>query len=147
MGEVDEAVYKERDDSLGRAATTASSLEAKQDNGTTLVDETTENQGRFNDEEMFNAGVLDVSTAKVTTAGIEATTVSATTTTADDLTLAQTLIEIRSARPKAKGIVFRETGESITTIPQQQPLKDKGKGLMVEPEKPTKRKEQIRLDE
>ncbi|GJR21806.1 putative ribonuclease H-like domain-containing protein [Tanacetum coccineum] len=144
------------------------------DEGTTLVDETTENQGRFNDEEMFDAGVLDgeevfasaeqevaavkevpveevkkvVSTAEVTTAGIEVTIVSATTTTADDLTLAQTLMEIRSARPKAKWIVFREPDESTTTTrPQQQPLKDKGKGLMVEPEKPTKRKEQIRLDE
>ncbi|GKD98934.1 hypothetical protein Tco_1382831, partial [Tanacetum coccineum] len=72
---------------------------------------------------------------------------SATTTTADDLTLAQTLIEIRSTRPKAKGIVFKEPSKSTTTTrPQQQPLKDKGKGLMVEPEKPTKRKEQIRLD-
>ncbi|GJT28419.1 hypothetical protein Tco_0908694 [Tanacetum coccineum] len=84
------------------------------DEGVTLVDETAENQGRFNDEEMFDAGVLDgeevfanaeqevvavkevhveevkkvVSTAEVTTAGIEVTTASATTTTADDLTLA-----------------------------------------------------------
>ncbi|GJT26690.1 hypothetical protein Tco_0906965 [Tanacetum coccineum] len=120
------------------------------DEGVTLVDETAENQRRFNDEEMFDAGVLDceevfanaeqevaavkevttagiekvVSTAEVTTvgievttAGIEVTTASATTTTVNDLTLAQTLMEIRS------------------------------KGIMVEPKMPTKRKVQIRLDE
>ncbi|GJX01584.1 hypothetical protein Tco_0185497 [Tanacetum coccineum] len=143
------------------------------DEGVTLVDETAENQGRFNDEELFDAGVLDgeevfanaeqevasvnevttagienvVSTAEVTTTSIEVTTASATTTTADDLTLAQTLMEIRSARPKVKGVMIQEQGESTTTRPQQQPSKDKGKGIMVEPEKPTKRKVQIRLDE
>ncbi|GJU01071.1 putative ribonuclease H-like domain-containing protein [Tanacetum coccineum] len=109
----------------------------------TLVDET---QRRYGDDLMFDT----VSTADpVTTASVEVTTASATTTTADDLTLAQTLMEIRSARPKAKGIVFREQGESttITTRPQQEPLKDKGKGIMEEPEKPTKRKDQIRHDE
>ncbi|GJX85058.1 putative ribonuclease H-like domain-containing protein [Tanacetum coccineum] len=144
------------------------------DEGVTLVDETAENQGRFNDEEMFDAGVLDgeevfsnaeqevvavkevhveevekvISIAKVTTAGIEVTTASATTTTADDLTLAQTLMEIRSARPKVKGVMIQEHGESTTTTTRpQQPSIDKGKGIMVEPEKPTKRKVQIRLDE
>ncbi|GKE92210.1 hypothetical protein Tco_1573305, partial [Tanacetum coccineum] len=136
----------------------------------TLVDET---QGRYGDDLMFDTGVLDdeevfagqdmaekeinvvekeVSTADlVTTTSVEVTTVSATTTVVDDLTLAQTLIEIRSARPKAKGIVFREQGEStesttITTRPQQESLKDKGKGIMEEPKKPTKRKDQIRHD-
>ncbi|GJU28696.1 hypothetical protein Tco_1167317 [Tanacetum coccineum] len=68
----------------------------------------------------------EVSTADpVTTASVEVTTANATKTTDDDLTLAQTLIEIRSARPKAKGIVFREQ----------------------EPKKPIKRKDQIRHDE
>ncbi|GJR51858.1 putative ribonuclease H-like domain-containing protein [Tanacetum coccineum] len=182
--EEDEVVYKERDDRLVRAATTASSLEAEQDSGeeiddidadegVTLVDETIENQGRFNNEDLFDAGVLDgeevfanaeqevaavkevpveevkkvVSTAEVTTIGIEVTIASATTT-ADDLTLAQTLMEIRSARPKVKGVMIQDQGESTTTTrPQQQPSKDKGKWIMVEPEKPTKRKVQIRLDE
>ncbi|GJR93090.1 hypothetical protein Tco_0265264 [Tanacetum coccineum] len=245
VDEEDKAVYKERDDSLVRAATTASILEAEQDSdnipktrskatpnepgdyktfekegklqekkggsrthklkrlykigskarvasfdkesfgkedaskqgrkiddidadkGITLVDETTKNQGRFNDEEMFDTDVLDgeevfataeqeiatvkevlvkevekvVSIAEVTTAGIEVTTASVTTTTADDLTMAQAqaLMEIKRARPKAKGIIFREPGESTTTTtkPQQQPLKDKGKSIMVEPKKPT----------
>ncbi|GJY64644.1 hypothetical protein Tco_0466104 [Tanacetum coccineum] len=134
----------------------------------TLIDET---QGRYGDDLMFDTGVLDdeevfagqdmdekeinvaekeVSTADpVTTAGEVVTTASPTeTTTADDLTLAQTLIEIRSAKSKVKGVVIGEQSESTTrTRPQQLPSKDKGKGIMEEPEKPTKKKDQIRHDE
>ncbi|GJT37597.1 hypothetical protein Tco_0937462 [Tanacetum coccineum] len=100
-----------------------------------------------------------ISTAKVTT-------VSATTTTVDELTLAQTLIEIKAAkpkavttaatttttavtRPKARGVVVKEPSEfTITTSqPSQLPqAKDKGKGKMVEPEKPLKKKDQILVD-
>ncbi|GKC51125.1 hypothetical protein Tco_1073870, partial [Tanacetum coccineum] len=87
----------------------------------TFVDET---QGRYGDNLIFDTCVLDDEEVFVTTT-------SATTITSDDLTLAQTLMEIRSARPKAKGIIFRE----------------QGKGIMEEPEKPTKRKDQIRHDE
>ncbi|GJW44351.1 hypothetical protein Tco_0073150 [Tanacetum coccineum] len=114
------------------------------DEGVTLVVETAENQEMFNDEEIFDAGVLDgeevfanaeqevVAVNEVTTAGIEkvvstaeVTTVGIEVTTASDLTLAQTLMEIRSARPKVKGVMIQEQ----------------------EPEKPTKRKVQINLDE
>ncbi|GJV22556.1 hypothetical protein Tco_1371576 [Tanacetum coccineum] len=141
----------------------------------TLVDET---QGRYGDDLMFDTCVLDdeevfagqdmaekeinvaekeVSTADpvttagevVTTASVEVSTASPTETTiADDLTLAQTLIEIRSAKPKVKGVVIGEQSESTTrTRPQQLPSKDKGKGIMEEPEKPTKKNDQIRHDE
>ncbi|GJV22795.1 putative ribonuclease H-like domain-containing protein [Tanacetum coccineum] len=112
----------------------------------TLVDET---QGRYGNDQMFDTGVLDddevfagqdmaekennvakkeVSTAdQVTTAGkvvtiasVEISTASPTKTIiADDLTFAQTLIEIRN----------------------------KGKAIMEDPEKPTKRKDQISHDE
>ncbi|GKA43256.1 hypothetical protein Tco_0735980 [Tanacetum coccineum] len=134
----------------------------------TLIDKT---QGRYGDDLMFDTGVLndekvfagqdmdekeinvaekEVSTADlVTTAGEVVTTVSPIeTTTADDLTLAQTLIEIRSEKYKVKGVVIGEQSESTTRIrPQQLPSKDKGKGIMEEPEKPTKKKDQIRHDE
>ncbi|GJS21599.1 hypothetical protein Tco_0450231 [Tanacetum coccineum] len=116
----------------------------------TLVDETQE----MNDDNlMFDTGVLEeqeiefekvveepvvsvatttksipVSVADpVTTAGEVVTTASAPTTTIDELTLAQTLIEIKAAKPKA--------------------AKDKGKAKMVEPEKPLKKKDQIAMDE
>ncbi|GKB94363.1 RNA-directed DNA polymerase, eukaryota, reverse transcriptase zinc-binding domain protein, partial [Tanacetum coccineum] len=81
----------------------------------------------------------------------------------DELTLAQTLIEIKAAkpkvvttaattttttRPKGKGVVVQEPSEF--RVPQEsQPLisKDKGKGIMVEPKVPLKRTDQIALDE
>ncbi|GJW61394.1 putative ribonuclease H-like domain-containing protein [Tanacetum coccineum] len=134
----------------------------------TLVDET---QGRIDDNLMFNTGVFDeqevevekvVSTAEVTTA-------STTTTTVDELTLAQTLIEIKVAKPKAvttaatitttavtrlkaRGVVVQEPSEFSTTTSSSQTLqlpqaKDKGKAKMIEPEKPLKIKDQILVDE
>ncbi|GJS71373.1 hypothetical protein Tco_0704214 [Tanacetum coccineum] len=103
----------------------------------------------------------------VTTANIEVTTGNAPTTTIDELTLAQTLIEIKAAkpkavtsfattttttRPKARGVVVQEPSEFKTTssylqasqLPQ---AKDKGKGIMVEPDVPLKKKDQVALDE
>ncbi|GKC30463.1 hypothetical protein Tco_1037757 [Tanacetum coccineum] len=132
----------------------------------TLVDKA---QGRNSDDLMFDIGVFDehevevekvVSTAEVTTA-------TATTKTVDELTLAQTLIEIKAAkpkavttaatttttavtRPKARGVVVQEPSEFTTTTSQPSQLpeaKDKGKGKMVVPEKPLKKKDQILVDE
>ncbi|GKD52103.1 hypothetical protein Tco_1281079 [Tanacetum coccineum] len=130
----------------------------------TLIDET---RGRNDEDLMFDTGVLDehkvevekvVSTAEVTTA-------SATTTTVDELTLAQTLIEIKEAkpkavttaatktttsvtRPKARGVIVQEPSDFTTTTSSSQPsqlpqAKDKGKAKMIEPEKPLKKKDHI----
>ncbi|GJR65974.1 ribonuclease H-like domain-containing protein [Tanacetum coccineum] len=148
------------------------------------------NTGVLNGEEVF-AGQGEVekelSTADpVTTAGEVVTTVgvsvaiitlvsAATTTTTTgitevEITLAQALAELKSAkpkvviqdpvqgttttapttRPKVKGIVIQEQVQApILIVSSQQPsqFKDKGKAKMVEPEKPLKKKEQIRLDE
>ncbi|GJZ68365.1 hypothetical protein Tco_0631605, partial [Tanacetum coccineum] len=119
-------------------------------------------------QEEVNVGDL-VTTADevVTTANVEVTTASAPTTTIDELTLAQTLIEIKAAkpkavttaatitkttRPKARGVVVQEPSEFKTTSSPSQAsqlpqAKDKGKEIMVEPEKPLKKKDQIALDE
>ncbi|GJX88936.1 hypothetical protein Tco_0340950 [Tanacetum coccineum] len=81
----------------------------------------------------------------VTTANVEVTTASAPTTTIDKLTLAQTLIEIKAAKPKA---VTTAATTTTTTRPKARGVaKDKGKAIMVEPEKPSKKKDQIALDE
>ncbi|GKA49468.1 hypothetical protein Tco_0742541 [Tanacetum coccineum] len=55
-----------------------------------------------------------------------------------------------STIPKSKSITFRDPSESttrttLTSIPSN--IKNKGKAKMIEPEKPLKMKEQIRLDE
>ncbi|GJR94712.1 putative ribonuclease H-like domain-containing protein [Tanacetum coccineum] len=95
---------------------------------------------------------------------------AAATITTEEITLAQVLAELRSVKPKvvvqdplqsttttapstipkAKSITFRDPSESttrttLTSIPSN--IKDKGKDKMIEPEKPLKMKEHIRLDE
>ncbi|GJS21044.1 ribonuclease H-like domain, reverse transcriptase, RNA-dependent DNA polymerase [Tanacetum coccineum] len=152
----------------------------------TLVDETQE----MNDDNlMFDTGVLEeqeiefekvveepvVSVATTTksipvSAAEVVTTASASVEIPDELTLAQTLIEIKTAKPKpvttaattvtsvrprAKGIIFHDQEEQVpastktfsssqSQLPQ---VKDKGKGKMVEPEVPLKKKDQVALDE
>ncbi|GJR44378.1 hypothetical protein Tco_1312481 [Tanacetum coccineum] len=81
----------------------------------------------------------------------------------DELTLAQTLIEIKAAKPKvvittattttttspkARGVVVQEPSEFRTSsVAQPSMSKDKGKAIMIEPEVPLKRKDQVALDE
>ncbi|GJY54197.1 hypothetical protein Tco_0445861 [Tanacetum coccineum] len=86
-------------------------------------------------------------------------------TSIDEITLTQTLIEIKAAkpksvttaatttttRPKARGVVVQEPSEFRTTTssPQaSQPskTKDKGKAIMIEPKVPLKKKDQVALD-
>ncbi|GKC94567.1 retrovirus-related pol polyprotein from transposon TNT 1-94 [Tanacetum coccineum] len=227
----DKAVHKELGDNLVRAATTASSLEAKQESGggpkcqetmrdtiaqtrrvkklekktrsrthklkrlykvglTTRVEfsdneeslgEDASKQGRIDDidadeeitmvsvqnmdEEMFDVNVLDgeevfvaeqevavkdvsnvVSTVGDATTVNSATTTTSIITTVDDITLAQALMEIKSTKPKEKGVVIQDLGESTTTISSQQ-SHDNGKGILIEPVKLMKKKDLIRFDE
>nr|GFB04058.1 hypothetical protein [Tanacetum cinerariifolium] len=71
------------------------------------------------------------------------------TITTEEITLAQALEALKTSKPKSKGIVFQEPGESTTattTIPKQQ-LMDTGKGIMIEEPVKPKKKDQIRIDE
>ncbi|GKB45598.1 hypothetical protein Tco_0896351 [Tanacetum coccineum] len=60
------------------------------------------------------------------------------------------LMEIKSTKPKEKGVVIQELGESTTIkssqLPSQQ-SQDKGKGILIEPVKLINKKDLIRLDE
>ncbi|GKF95802.1 hypothetical protein Tco_0288537, partial [Tanacetum coccineum] len=80
----------------------------------TLIDET---QGKNDDNLMFDTGVLDEQEVKVekVVSTTEVTTKSATTTTADELTLAQTLIETKAAKPKVRGVMIQQPSEITTT--------------------------------
>nr|GEW26486.1 hypothetical protein [Tanacetum cinerariifolium] len=130
-----------------------------------------------NDLDMFDTSILDdeevvaekeVSTADpvptggevvptasklVTTVGVEVSIAAITSQISmDKITLAKALIDIKTSKPKATGIVMQEPSETPTPTPidsSQQPLKakDKGKAKMIEPEKPLKRKDQIMIDE
>ncbi|GJS72101.1 hypothetical protein Tco_0704942 [Tanacetum coccineum] len=136
----------------------------------TLVDET---QGRYGDEDMFRVNDLDgdevvvesevtdkvgekISIVEEAVVVTDAVTipVSAAIITNVELTLAQTLAELKSARPNTKGVVMQEPSESTPTISLQLPSqvkgqgsKDKGKAKMIEPDKPLKKKDQIKFDE
>ncbi|GJW24648.1 hypothetical protein Tco_0038459 [Tanacetum coccineum] len=84
-----------------------------------------------------------VSTAKVTTE-------SATTTIVDELTLAHTLIEIKAAKPKVRGVMIQEPSEfttitTTTTPAASKPLQEKVRNKMIESERPLKRR--TRLEE
>nr|GEU34678.1 ribonuclease H-like domain-containing protein [Tanacetum cinerariifolium] len=87
----------------------------------------------------------------VTTA--EPNTPPPTTTTViedEDLTIAQTLMKMRSEKSKAREVVIKEPSETTiksTVPPQKHDPKDKGKGKMVEQEKPLKKKDQIKFDD
>ncbi|GKC84804.1 hypothetical protein Tco_1140521 [Tanacetum coccineum] len=79
----------------------------------TLVDDA---QGRNDDKLMFDTRVFDEQEVEVEKAVIpaEVTTASAITTTVDKLTLAQTLIEIKAAKPKAVTTVATTTTTVVT---------------------------------
>ncbi|GKA07570.1 hypothetical protein Tco_0686794 [Tanacetum coccineum] len=59
------------------------------------------------------------STASAATTVSAATTTTATIKTVDNITLAQALEEIKSTKPKKKGVVIQELGESTKTISSQ----------------------------
>nr|GEY23737.1 ribonuclease H-like domain-containing protein [Tanacetum cinerariifolium] len=150
------------------------------DEDLSLINETAQDQGRMHDEDLFEVNnldcdevIVDVTTGEnveqdatvakkdvsvavdevVTTAeSVEGITTATTPQISkDDVTLAQTLIEIKAAKPRARGVIVQEpSGFRTTSSSQPSQLlqaKDKGKGILVEPEKPLKKKDQIAFDE
>ncbi|GJV82790.1 hypothetical protein Tco_1522688 [Tanacetum coccineum] len=99
-------------------------------------------QGRKIDDLDADAEEVKVEKAVSTT---EVTTVSATTTTVDELTLAQTLIEIKAAKPKAVTTAATTTTTTVTRPKARGVVVQEPK--MIEPEKPLKNKDQILIDE
>ncbi|GKF89879.1 hypothetical protein Tco_0263842 [Tanacetum coccineum] len=117
----------------------------------TLVDET---QEMHDDNLMFDTSVLEEQEIKIEKV-VEEPVISAAdpvTTTGEVVTTASA---ITSVRPRAKEIIFHDQEEQVsastkTFISSQSQLpqvKDKGKGKMVEPEVPLKKKDQVALDE
>ncbi|GKC88343.1 hypothetical protein Tco_1148992 [Tanacetum coccineum] len=161
-----------------------------QDEEISWFQEDAETQGRYGHDFEVNTASTSITTASinittvepVTTASAPVTTVGVSVSTAEpstptitiliedeDLTIAQTLMKMRSVKSKEKskekgvssettirpirGVIMKETYETVTRpiVPPQQQLhpKDKGKGIMQEPEKPVKvkGKDQIAFDE
>ncbi|GKB45571.1 hypothetical protein Tco_0896324, partial [Tanacetum coccineum] len=86
------------------------------------------------EKEVSTADLVTTAGEVVTTANVEVSTASPTTATITtvELTLAQTLAELKSARPKTRGVVMQEPSESIIITTTTISSKDKGKGIMVE---------------
>ncbi|GJT35085.1 hypothetical protein Tco_0925504 [Tanacetum coccineum] len=94
--------------------------------------------------------IEDISTAGNKEAISTAPQVTTAPITSVELTLAQTLVEVRNAtKPKVKGISIQESSEATITITKtvQSLGKDKGKAILIEPERPMKRKAQIQANE
>nr|GEZ73339.1 hypothetical protein [Tanacetum cinerariifolium] len=92
---VDKVVIEEMDDSLERATTTATSLDAKQDRGDEMVVE------------------QDVVADKEPSADATQVSVASTTVTIDDITLAKALEDLKSSKPKIRGIIIKDHKEPI----------------------------------
>ncbi|GKF05059.1 hypothetical protein Tco_0035727, partial [Tanacetum coccineum] len=124
---------------------TARRIESSNDS---LVNET---QERHDEDLMFDTGVLDDDEVFVDVTTFEKEEQS--TKTGEAVTTAAKPKSITTAAkttPKAKGIIFHDQEDQVSkpTIFVTQPLvKDKGKGIMQEPEVPLKRKDQVGLDE
>ncbi|GJX30486.1 hypothetical protein Tco_0238565 [Tanacetum coccineum] len=125
----------------------------------TLVDET---QGRYGDDIMFDVSDLAGEEVFVAEQGVSDKDVNLSV---DEVTLAQALAALKSAKVqekanvveepnKAKGLVIHEEEQATTpTVSSQQPsqakIQDKGKAKMIEPEpvKKLSKKDQLKLDE
>ncbi|GJZ38629.1 putative ribonuclease H-like domain-containing protein [Tanacetum coccineum] len=123
-----------------------------QDVNVTLVDEA---QEKLNDEDMFEVNdhhgeevIVEDTTAPIIGEDIAAPTIPITTAEPNTIkavtTAATSVTTAAVSRPKAKGIVFHDQEEQVSvskpTISSTQPsIKDKGKAIMIEPERPLKR--------
>ncbi|GJX40231.1 ribonuclease H-like domain-containing protein [Tanacetum coccineum] len=145
---------KSRTTGLKRLRKVGRSIEdIDKDADVSLVDDT---QGRSDNEEMFDTNDLhgdevnvDMPVGEKQEQGAKEREVdtsvedSAAPTTIEEITLAQTLIQIKAAKPK----VVTTAATTITTTRSKVKGVNKGKAIMIEPEVPLKRKDQVALDE
>ncbi|GJV05412.1 putative ribonuclease H-like domain-containing protein [Tanacetum coccineum] len=89
--------------------------------------------GTLNGEEVFVAGKNENVVEEVVNAAQVSTAATTVTITTEEITFAQALADLNSTKPKAKGIAFREPGQRERNL--------------VEPKKPLKKKDQLKLDE
>ncbi|GJS98610.1 uncharacterized mitochondrial protein-like protein [Tanacetum coccineum] len=102
----------------------------------------------LNGEEVFVAGQNENVVKEVVDVAQVSTTATTVTITTEEITLAQALEALKTSKPKVKGIVFQEPGKSTTTTTiSSQQSQDKGKGILIKPVEPMKKKDLIRLDE
>ncbi|GJW87241.1 hypothetical protein Tco_0162581 [Tanacetum coccineum] len=128
-------------------------------------------KGRYDQDIDVTTASAPITTVGVSVSTVEPSTPPTTTTVIEDedLIIAQTLIKMRSEKSKEKakergskekssepatrptrGVTMQEPSKSRTrkaVPPSQHDLKDKGKAKMIKPEKPLKKKDQVKFDE
>ncbi|GJQ97771.1 hypothetical protein Tco_0008910 [Tanacetum coccineum] len=128
--------------------------ELDQDEEISFFQEDAETQGRYDHD-------IDVTTTStpITTVGVSVSTAEPSTppTTTihiedEDLTIAsrEKRVSSETALRPTRGVTIQEPSKSRTRQPippSQHDPKDKGKAKMIEPKKPSKKKDQIKLDE
>ncbi|GJU97600.1 putative ribonuclease H-like domain-containing protein [Tanacetum coccineum] len=148
--------------------------ESDQDEEISFVQEDAETQGRYDQDIDVTTVSAPITTTGVSVSTAEPSTPPTITTIIEDedLIIAQTLMKIRSDKSKEKAkergskekssepatrltrptrrVTMQEPSESgiRKAVPSSQHnLKEKGKAKMIEPEKPLKKKDQIKFDE
>ncbi|GJZ76328.1 ribonuclease H-like domain-containing protein [Tanacetum coccineum] len=116
-----------------------------QDVNVTLIDET---QRKLNDEYMFGVMIFMTRSSNLDRNQRSLSPMTITTVTTADTSVTTTSI----TRPKAKGLVFHDQEEQVfvskPTVSSTQPsIKEKGKEIMIETERPLKKKDQVAADE
>ncbi|GJU36464.1 hypothetical protein Tco_1184818 [Tanacetum coccineum] len=102
---------------------------------------------------LLNVGDIGGKNENVVEEIVDAAQVSTTTTTViittEEVTLAQALADLKSTKPKAKGIAFREPDESTTTttISLKGLLQDEGKGILIDEEERIARAKEENINE
>ncbi|GJZ49254.1 hypothetical protein Tco_0603444 [Tanacetum coccineum] len=106
-------------------------------------------QGRIADTDDDAGITLEVFVVEKSENIVKEVVDAAQTITTEEITLAQALADLKSTKPKAKGIASREPGESTTTTPIPSKIQDKGKEKLIKPEpvKKLSKKDQLKLDE
>ncbi|GKA10606.1 hypothetical protein Tco_0690039 [Tanacetum coccineum] len=130
------------------------------DNAMENIEGDAKTQGRNTAKQITTAGyTVNTASIDVSAAGLlNVSTVDPSTSTTGDIfkdemiTIADTLVAIRSTRPRTTSVIIHDVEEEprrSTPAPTAQPSsKDKGKALMVEPKKPSNNlgKAQIQMD-
>nr|GEV37779.1 Gag-Pol polyprotein [Tanacetum cinerariifolium] len=120
------------------------------DKGLTLIDETTEDQGRINDEEMFDTDVLidEEMFAKSVDVVEQAKEIIPNKDLINDITLAKALMEIESTKLKADKVVIQEQDlDTTTTIIVVTAAGTRPKAKSIVMQEPNEKKDQISFDE
>ncbi|GJV14669.1 hypothetical protein Tco_1359992 [Tanacetum coccineum] len=123
-------------------------VESDQDEGISFVQEDAETQGRYDHD-------IDVTSAStpITTAGVSVTLMKMRSEKSKEKSKDKSKekgVSSKTATTTTRGVTIQEPSESgtrKTVSHQQHDPKDKGKAKMIKPEKPSKKKDQIKFDE